>query len=79
MGCENEGEQITGVLTMIEDQAVLPFSSSVLGMTVAVAKVDRTACDGIVAGRARNQTRSLWAASQAFAAAAERSLTPNFS
>ncbi len=47
--CYNEAEQITGLFTMIEDHLALPFQSSVLGMTVTVAKVDLTVSDEIVA------------------------------
>ena len=47
--CYNEEEQITGLFTMIEDHLALPFQSSVLGMTVTVAKVDLTVSDEIVA------------------------------
>jgi hypothetical protein len=47
--CYNEQEQITGLFTMIEDHLALPFETSVLGMTVTVAKVDLTVDDEIVA------------------------------
>jgi hypothetical protein len=47
--CYNEAEQITGLFTMIEDHLALPFQSTVLGMTVTVAKVDLTVIDEIVA------------------------------
>jgi Calcium binding len=47
--CYNEAEQVTGLFTMIEDHLALPFETSVLGMTVTVAKVDLTAGDEIVA------------------------------
>jgi Calcium binding len=47
--CYNEAEQITGLFTMIEDHLALPFQSTVLGMTVTVAKVDLTVNDEIVA------------------------------
>jgi hypothetical protein len=47
--CYNEAEQITGLFTMIEDHLALPFQSTVLGMTVTVAKVDLTVNDQIVA------------------------------
>jgi hypothetical protein len=47
--CYNEAEQVTGLFTMIEDHLALPFETSLLGMTVTVAKVDLTAGDEIVA------------------------------
>lgn len=47
--CYNEAEQITCLFTMIEDHLALPFQSTVLGMTVTVAKVDLTVNDEIVA------------------------------
>jgi hypothetical protein len=47
--CYNEAEQITGLFTMIEDHLALPFQTTVLGMTVTVAKVDLTVNDQIVA------------------------------
>ena len=47
--CYNEAEQVTGLFTMIEDHLALPFPSTVLGMTVTVAKVDLTVNDEIVA------------------------------
>jgi hypothetical protein len=46
--CYNEAEQVTGLFTMIEDHLALPFETSLLGMTVTVAKVDLTAGDEIV-------------------------------
>ena len=47
--CYNEEEQVTGLFRMLEDHLVLPFETSVLGMTVTVAKVDLTVNDEIVA------------------------------
>lgn len=47
--CYNETEQVTGLFTMIEDNLALPFETSILGMTVTVAKVDLTVDDHIVA------------------------------
>jgi uncharacterized protein (UPF0262 family) len=47
--CYNEEEQITGLFTMIEEHLVLPFETSVLGMTVTVSSVDLTVSDQIVA------------------------------
>ncbi len=47
--CYNEAEQITGLFTMLEDNLALPFQTTVLGMTVTVAKVELTVNDEIVA------------------------------
>lgn len=47
--CYNEAEQVTGLFTMLEDHLALPFETSVLGMTVTVAKVDLTVDDEIIA------------------------------
>jgi hypothetical protein len=47
--CYNEDEQVTGLFTMIEDNLGLPFQTSVLGVSVTVAKVDLTDNNQIVA------------------------------
>jgi hypothetical protein len=47
--CDNESEQVTGLLTMLEEHLALPFQTTVLGATVTVARVDVTASDQIVA------------------------------
>ena len=47
--CYNEEEQITGLFTMLEEHLVLPFETSVLGMTVTVTRVDLTVSDQIIA------------------------------
>ena len=47
--CYDEAEQVTGLFTMLEDNLALPFGTSVLGMTVTVAKVDLTVSHEIVA------------------------------
>ena len=47
--CYNEAEQVTGLFMMLEDHLALPFETSVLGMTVTVAKVDLTVDDEIIA------------------------------
>jgi hypothetical protein len=52
--CHNEAEQVTGLFTMIEDHLALPFETSMLGMTVTVAKADLTVNDQIVAICRRN-------------------------
>jgi hypothetical protein len=40
--CYDEDEQLTGLYTMIEDNLGLPFQTSVLGVSVTVAKVHLT-------------------------------------
>ncbi len=47
--CYNEAEQATGLLTLIEENLALPFTTSVLGADVAVIGVDLTDTDQIVA------------------------------
>jgi Calcium binding len=47
--CYNEEEQVTGLFTMLEEHLVLPFQTSMLGMTVTVTRVDLTVSDQIVA------------------------------
>jgi hypothetical protein len=53
----SESEQAGGFFTMLEDNLALPFETIVLGVEVAVEKLDITDCDEIVAvcrrGRAR--------------------------
>jgi len=38
--CYDEDEQVTGLLTMIEDNLALPFQTTVLGTAVSVVGVD---------------------------------------
>jgi Calcium binding len=52
----NEGEQLTGLYTMIEDHLAVPFTTTVLGVEVTVRKVDLTA-DSIVAICSRGRDR----------------------
>lgn len=44
----NDDEQLTGLFTMLEEQLVVPFTTTVLGVEVTVTKVDLTD-HGIVA------------------------------
>ena len=39
----NDEEQITGLLTMLEEHLALPFDTEVLGITVTATKIDLTA------------------------------------
>ena len=45
----NESEQAGGFFAMIEENLSLPFTTQVLGQAVAVAKIDLTGRDQIVA------------------------------
>lgn len=47
--CYNESEQVTGLFTMMEEDLALPFTTTVLGVPVTVARVDVTTTDEIVA------------------------------
>ena len=38
--CYNEDEQLTGLLTMIQDHMAVPFETEILGVTVTVERVD---------------------------------------
>ncbi|PLY13734.1 MAG: hypothetical protein C0631_12970 [Sedimenticola sp.] len=45
----NESEQVSGFLTLIDDNLAVPFTTFVLGQTVIVTGVDLTESDQIVA------------------------------
>ena len=47
--CYNDSEQVTGLFTMIEEHLALPFTTTLLGVPVTVARVDVTRSDEIVA------------------------------
>jgi len=47
--CYNDSEQATGLFTMIEEHLELPFTTTVLGVPVTVARIDITTTDEIVA------------------------------
>jgi hypothetical protein len=47
--CYNEAEQITGLLTVIEDELKAPFKTQVLGVDVTVERVDLNGDERIVA------------------------------
>lgn len=55
--CYNEDEQLTGLLTMIEDNLVTPFETQVLGVDVDVKRVDLADSDQIVAICSRGELR----------------------
>ena len=46
--CDNEAEQVVGLLTAIEENLTVPFEAVVLGVTVVVEKVDLNAVDEII-------------------------------
>ena len=55
--CYNESERVTGLFTMIEEHLALPFTTTVLGVPVTIARVDLTATDEIVAICTRDRHR----------------------
>lgn len=55
--CYNESEQVTGLLTVIEDELKVPFTTQVLGVDVEVERVDLTGEDQIVAICSREKLR----------------------
>lgn len=55
--CYNESEQVTGLLTVIEDELKVPFTTQVLGVDVKVERVDLTGEDQIVAICSREKLR----------------------
>ena len=55
--CYGEGEQLTGLFAMIEENLALPFATRVLGVEVTVESVDLTDDDRIVAGCHRGRER----------------------
>jgi hypothetical protein len=55
--CYNESEQITGLLTFIEDELKVPFKTQVLGVDVTVKCVKLTGEDQIVAICSREKLR----------------------
>ncbi len=55
--CYNESEQVTGLLTVIEDELKVPFKTQVLGVEVTVERVDLNGEDQIVAICSRETLR----------------------
>lgn len=55
--CYNESEQITGLLTVIEDDLEVPFKTRVLGVEVTVERVDLNDDEQIVAIVSREKLR----------------------
>lgn len=52
-----ESEQMVGFLTVIEDNLAVPFQTEVLGVEVAVERIDLTGDDQIVAVCSRGKSR----------------------
>jgi len=55
--CYNESEELSGIFTMLEEKLALPFSTSVLGTTVIVERLDLTEAGDIVAVCRRRRVR----------------------
>ena len=55
--CYNESEQLTGWCTMIGDNLILPFETTVLGVLVIVERIDVTRSDQIIAVCRRGRNR----------------------
>jgi hypothetical protein len=55
--CYNEDEQVTGLLTMIEDTLDTPFETLVLGVDVIAERVELADCGHIVAICSRGNHR----------------------
>jgi len=55
--CYNESEQVTGWLTMIDENLAVPFETTVLGVAVTVERVDLDRSEHIVAVCSRGRDR----------------------
>ena len=55
--CHDESEQMTGWFTMLDENLVVPFETMVLGVPVAVERVDLNRSEQIVAVCARGRDR----------------------
>jgi len=55
--CYNESEQMTGWFTMLDENLVVPFETTVLGVPVTVERVDLNRSEQIVAVCARGRDR----------------------
>ena len=47
--CYNESEEVTGIFTMLEENLTVPFATKLLGLEVAVERVDLNKAGEIVA------------------------------
>jgi len=55
--CHDESEQMTGWFTMLDENLVVPFETTVLGVPVTVERVDLNGSEQIVAVCARGRDR----------------------
>ena len=55
--CYSESEEITGIFTMMEENLLVPFKTTILGMEVTVEKIDLNQADEIVAVCRRDRDR----------------------
>ncbi len=55
--CYNESEEVTGIFTMLEENLVVPFLTTMLGVEVTVERVDLNKADEIVAVCRRGRER----------------------
>jgi hypothetical protein len=55
--CYNEDEQVTGLLTMMEDGLDIPFETRVLGVAVVAEGIELADCGQIVAVCSRGNQR----------------------
>jgi uncharacterized protein (UPF0262 family) len=55
--CYNESEEVTGIFTMLEENLAVPFTTTLLGVEVTVARVDLNDADEIVAVCRRGRDR----------------------
>lgn len=57
--CYNEAEELTGLLTMIQEHLQVPFETTIFGATVTVERVDFNEADEIVAFCRRGREHQL--------------------
>jgi len=55
--CYGESEQLCGIFTMLEENLVLPFTTSLLGIEVVVERLDLTETEQIIAFCRRDRMR----------------------
>ena len=55
--CYNESEEVIGIFTMLEENLVVPFSTTMLGVEVTVERVDLNKAGEIVAVCRRGRER----------------------
>lgn len=57
LDCYNDSERVCGLFTKLEDELALPFTTTVLGVAVTVARIELARDDRIVAICAREGVR----------------------